>query len=154
MSWETSFEGLSDYYPGSSQKRTREDQLPTPPPQPEASWSDSPRIYSFNGVDYEFFSIGDLAMALGKSAVTIRAWESQGYIPTSLRGPSEHPSKRHRIYTRPQVEGLVRIAEQEGILGEARPRIGKTRFRELALDLFLQLAEQPLSGATSPEGTA
>lgn len=154
MSWETSFEGLSDYYPGSSQKRTPEPSGPTRPPEPETSWSDSPRIYSFDGVDYEFFSIGDLALALGKSAVTIRAWESRGYIPTSLRGPSEHPSKRHRIYTRPQVEGLVRIAEEEGILGEARPRIEKTRFQERALDLFLELATQHLSGATSLEGAA
>ena len=118
-------------------------------------WHVKPRVYEVDGISYEFFSIGDLAAALGKATVTIRYWEYQGFIPKpTLRAPSAHVSKRHRLYTRPQIEGIVRIAAEEGILEEARPRIEKTRFQEKVLDLFLALAKDPLSGATPVEGAA
>lgn len=101
-----------------------------------------------DGVDYEFFSIGDLATALNRRPVTIRYWESAGYIPvTDLRSPSTYPSKRHRIYSRAQIEGIILIARHERILDEARPRIGETQFQQKVLDLFVELAKLPLYGA-------
>ncbi|MFE9834058.1 hypothetical protein ACFYP4_02745 [Streptomyces sp. NPDC005551] len=154
MSWEQSFQELADYYPGSSKRI----EAAAPKPKataPEPHWSDHPRVYSVDGKDYEFFTVRDLAAALQKAPVTIRLWESQGYLPMPLRGPSEHPSKRHRIYTRPQIEGIVRIAHEVGIFGQARPRVSETDFREKVLDLFLELARtRPLSGAVLLEEAA
>lgn len=149
MGWEEQFSELAeDYYPGSSKKISRP-QAESAESAPEASndWSSNPRTYVVDGNEYEFFSIGDLAAALDRRPGTIRLWERQGYIPEGIRSPSVHEGKRQRIYTRPQIEGIVRIAAEVGILGEARPRIEKTRFRELVLDLFLDLAKKPLSGA-------
>ncbi|MFD4858454.1 hypothetical protein [Streptomyces atratus] len=149
MGWEDQFSELADeYYPGSSKKisRTRPE-LVEPSAETGVDWSSNPRTYVVDGHEYEFFSIGDLAAALNRRPGTIRLWERQGYIPEGLRSPSAHQEKRQRIYTRPQIEGIIRIAAEVGILGEARPRIEKTRFRELVLDLFLDLAKKPLSGA-------
>ncbi|MFH9606838.1 MerR family transcriptional regulator [Streptomyces sp. NPDC017448] len=147
MDWERNFSTLAEeYYPGSSKKIGRPRSEP-PLRTPENDWSSSPRIYSVDGVDYEFFSIGDLAAALNRRPGTIRLWERQGHIPRGMRSPSSHTDKRQRIYTRPQVEGIRRIAEETGILHEARPRIEQTNFRSLVLDLFLALARQPLNGA-------
>lgn len=150
MTWEDRFSALAeDYYPGSSKKIAKP--LRAVPDTAELpvnnDWSASPRTYVVNGVEYEFFSIGDLAAALDRRPGTIRLWERQGFIPEGLRSPSTHEGKRQRIYTRPQIEGIVRIAAEEGILGEARPRIDKTAFKERVLDLFLELARKPLSGA-------
>lgn len=146
MTWESQF-GSGDFYPGSS-KRIEAPAVAEPADDDSASWDSSPRIYTVDGADYEFFSIGDLAAALNRKPVTIRRWEALGYIPvTNLRSPSEHVSKRHRIYTRPLVEGIVRIANEERILHEARPRIEATQFRDKVLKLFVKLSTAPLYGA-------
>ncbi|MFJ1700374.1 hypothetical protein ACIOHC_35885 [Streptomyces sp. NPDC088252] len=149
MGWEDSFSELAEeYYPGSSKKIARSSSGPPDAAiAPTNDWAANPRTYVVDGNEYEFFSIGDLAAALDRRPGTIRLWERQGYIPEGIRSPSAHAEKRQRIYTRPQIEGIIRIAAEVGILGEARPRIEKTRFRELVLDLFLELAKKPLSGA-------
>lgn len=147
MKWENRFNDLPDYYPGSSKKIPRVGPCVASTPAEDAAWDADPRTYEFRGVEYEFFSIGDLARALQKSPVTIRLWESRGFIPTPLRAPSEFPDKRQRIYSRAQVEGIVRIAAEEGILHGARPKIGQTKFQERVLDLFLELAKRPANGA-------
>lgn len=152
MSWDKDFAALGDYYPGSS-KRRENPQAEKPPDPPGILWDASPRIYTIDGVSYEFFSIGDLATALNRKPVTIRLWEHDGIIPViNLRSPSEHVSKRHRIYTRPIIEGLIRIAEDEKILHVARPRIKDTQFREKTLELFIELSRKPLYGAVVLDG--
>lgn len=153
MTWEDDFADLGEFYPGSSHRIPK----PEPPEEkPSASqeWDSSPRIYTVAGVDYEFFSIGDLAVALHKKSVTIRMWESAGYLPVAadLRGPSLHVGKRHRIYTRPLIEGVVRIAAEEGILGKSRPRIKSTQFKEKLIKLFAELGKLPLYGAVPLDG--
>lgn len=152
--WEDDFSDIAEeYFPGSSRKITASS-TKTPAKEETHTWDASPRKYAWNETIYEFFSVGHLAMALQKSAVTIRLWESQGYIPQTQRAPSEHPSKRQRIYSRAQIEGIVRIAAEEGILGEARPRLDRTRFKERVLDLFIELAHKPLNGAVPLEEAA
>jgi hypothetical protein len=149
VSWETGFEELAEYYPGSSKKIQRNVSSDAQERQPDTpAWDLKPRrLYELNGIKYEVFSIGDLAVALEKRPVTIRLWETKGFIPTTMRAPSNHQEKRQRIYSRAQIEGIVRIAQEEGILHQAKPRVEKTNFKEKVLDLFLELAELPMYGA-------
>src|ERR1700759_2548461 len=52
-----------------------------------------------NGEDMEFFMIGQVAAALGRSAVTLRRWEAQGIIPRSgYTKPSADPRGKRRLY--------------------------------------------------------
>lgn len=148
MSWEDEFAELGDYYPGSS-KRIQKNPPPEPAPPPaDVGWDAKPRKGSRDGRDYEFFAIRHLAAALGVQPVTVRLWETKGIIPLSgQRSESTFPQKRHRLYTRPQIEGIARIAEQEGILYQARPRIKETNFTLRVLDLFIEIAKLPYNGA-------
>jgi hypothetical protein len=152
--WERDFAGLAEeYFPGSSQKISQAADTPKKPVQEDdsTSWADSPRRYLFEGRYYEFYSIGDLARALQKSPVTIRLWESQGFIPMPRRADAVDPDKEQRIYSRAQIEGIVEIAKEEGIFGVARPRLSQTRFAERVAALFLYLSRLPCDGAVLVE---
>lgn len=77
------------------------------------------KFYMIKGESIELFSIGDLALALSKRPVTIRMWESKGWIPkANWRSPAPKgemipnvQAKGRRLYTRQQVELLVKAAE-------------------------------------------
>ncbi len=78
------------------------------------------KVYRLKGEDVELFSIGDLAGILGKKPVTIRMWESKGWIPrANWRSPAPkgeqipgRPVKGRRLYTRPQVELLYKASQK------------------------------------------
>lgn len=150
MTWENDFTALGDeYYPGSSKKIKKTE--PPPQPPPAESWDAHPRRYQVGPDEYEFFTIGDLAAALHRATVTIRHWEDAGILPVvpELRSPSTHPGKRHRIYSRPLVEGIVRIATEEGLLYpySGRRKIADTGFKQKIHVLFRELSLSPLYGA-------
>lgn len=73
------------------------------------------KTYRINGVDREFFTIGEVARALGKQPVTLRMWENRGWIPrVKYRTPAPanqqlpgKPSKGRRLYSKEQVEFLL-----------------------------------------------
>jgi hypothetical protein len=95
------------------------------------------------GVETEFFTVGDLAKALGRQPVTIRKWEREGVIPKSTYqspGKDGDVRGRRRLYIREQVEGMVRIAHEEGVLVSHQKPIKGTRFTERVVDLFKALA--------------
>lgn len=77
------------------------------------------RVYRIKGEDVELFTIGDLAAAINKRPVTIRMWESKGWIPrANWRSPAPQgeqipgkPAKGRRLYTRKQVELLALAAD-------------------------------------------
>lgn len=103
------------------------------------SWDEKPRKYVVNGVETEFFTVGQLARALGREAVTIRKWEREGTIPVAIfqvPGKEGDTRGRRRLYTRAQVEGLVRIAHEEGVLHERRRSFAATEFKARVLELF------------------
>lgn len=133
-------ENWTMYYPGSRHKIEvpggQVDSLNTP------RWDDNPKVYKVKGVDTEFFTIGQLGMALGgRKPVTIRKWETQGIIPKpTFRKPSEDPRGQRRLYSRAQVEGLVKIAEEEGVLMMHSKPIAKTNFTKRAIALFKELS--------------
>jgi hypothetical protein len=107
-----------------------------------AQWDLKPYIFTVKGKEMEFFPIGALALALGgRSTVTLRAWEKEGTLPkTPYAKPSSDVRGRLRMYTRAMVEGLVRIAKEEGILyPDKGKRLSGTAFTAKAVELFRQL---------------
>jgi hypothetical protein len=136
--WEEEFRKV-DYYPGSSTKINKQSVERVYVPS-EDGWDSHPRNYKLKGKDTDFFSLGDLAKALGRKPVTLRKWEAQGVIPKSTyQRPSEDPRGRRRLYTRPQIEGIVRIAREEGILKSHNKPIKNTAFTDKVVNLFKEL---------------
>jgi hypothetical protein len=134
-----------EYFPGSRHQIPRAQQGNTSnnPYVHEANWDDHPRIYKVGGEDVEFFTVGALAMALNRRAPTIRRWESEGIIPkASFNKPGVDGDQRgrRRLYTRAQVEGMVKIAEEEGILHNTYAAIAPTKFTERVIQLFRELS--------------
>lgn len=120
------FEALADeHYPGSRHRRRPAPEAPREA-QKAQSWDRTPKTFRYKGEDREFFMIGALAEALGKSEKTIRKWISQGVIPDApLRTPKipntlgsgrTQDGAGRRLWTRPQIEAIVAIAQEEGIL--------------------------------------
>lgn len=140
------FEEIAEeFYPGSSRK------IPTRHPnRPEdathhrhrvnGDWDDKPRIYKVNGLDVEFFTVGHLASALGRQPGTIRKWEREGLLPkATYRVPSQDPRGQRRLYTRAQVLGIVKIAQDEGVLISHAKPIKNTQFTPRVIELFKNL---------------
>lgn len=120
------FGSLGNTYPGSRQQRRqpaanieeiREE-------EPTLSWDKNPKHYVVKGVSYEFFTIGHLAKALGKSTITIRDWEREGWLPQAKyrTAPRGKAKAGLRLYSRAQIEGIIRIAKEEGLLDTDRIR--------------------------------
>jgi DNA-binding transcriptional MerR regulator len=102
-------------------------------------WDAKPFVFLVGGVELSFFSIGQLGKALGnRSAVTLRKWERDGILPRSpFTKPSDDPRGRRRMYTRGMVEGLIRIAKEEGVfLPDKGKRLSETNFAIKAQQLF------------------
>lgn len=126
------------YYPGSKQLR-RAVAPPTVAVQGDSTWDARPVIKTVRGQQVELFTIGQLGEALGgRAAVTMRLWERNGVIPTArIRLKNKNGVGGRRYYTRPQVEGIQRIAQEEGLL-EPRARLSP-RFTERVVQLFRDL---------------
>lgn len=111
------------------------------PRRPEAApfWAAHPKKLFRRGQPVDGYYIGALAAALDKSTFTIRRWEREGIIPpTPLIFPVRGGAPR-RIYLRDQIEGIVRIAEQEGILQRKPPDIDATNFTDRVHRLYSQV---------------
>jgi hypothetical protein len=135
------------YYPGSTRPLVRHpNRLNTEAAQSAAdpgAWDAKPRKYVVAGAETEFFTVGDLAKALGRQPVTIRKWEREGVIPKSTYqspGKDGDVRGRRRLYTREQVEGMVRIAYEEGVLVSHQKPIKDTQFSARVIALFKALA--------------
>lgn len=130
-----------EFYPGSKMKR--QPPTPAPEPEPEFIWPKG-RVLAISGYEVECFTTGQLANLLGgRKAVTIRAWEAEGILPKSgyyVPGRDGDVRGRRRYYTRTQVEGVLDIAREEGVLyPSTKTSISKTRFTERVTELFLDL---------------
>lgn len=131
------FKALTEeHYPGSKQKR-REPAKKAEKRREEERWDKNPRKLKVNGEDHEFFGIGALAKALNRKPVTIKMWETKGYIPLARFRTAVEGGKGHRLYTRRQIEGLQEIAREEGLLINDRRRSpGDTAFPARAEKLW------------------
>lgn len=132
---------LDGYYPGSREKRQVNHVEADEPLDLGTPW-----VLKVQGVDVEFYPISSLAAALNRTTGTIRMWEGTGLIPTSgwsKPGRDRDPRGKRRLWTRAQIEGVVQIAREEGVLFPG-PRINvtRTRFTERVTALFEQLRKE------------
>lgn len=73
------------------------------------------KMMKVNGIERQFFTVGELAKALNRRPVTIRMWESKGWIPKAkYRTPAPKSEqipgkavKGRRLYSLEQVEFLL-----------------------------------------------
>lgn len=129
-------------YPGSNSEIGKR-------PEPELVDWGKPRVFNVGGVPVEFYTVGQLAAALNRSPVTIRKWERLGYLPVAqFRTPGNVRQKARRIYTRAQLEVIVQIAYDEGLMdgkldqhGILHPKkgIAETQFPQRVADAFRRL---------------
>lgn len=133
-------------YPGKREPLLRQQQSAKTGPKDIEAWDMRPRTYKFRGVDVEFFTIQHVARALNRSARSIRDWEKAEIIPpATYRSPtprrgSDVKAVGDRLWTRAQVEAMVRAAQEEGILDGKAPT--KT-FTRKVIAAFLALQEHP-----------
>lgn len=121
----TGFEDLD--YPGRRKPKNRGEAATAPPPR--AAWDAKPLIYNVDGKAQEFFIIGHLAKALDYSVQSIRAWEDKGLLPRSpYRSPRTarpvaggRSNKGKRLWTREQIEGIVRLANKHKVILNKKP---------------------------------
>jgi hypothetical protein len=79
--------------------------------------------YQVRGERVAFYTVGEVAKALGRNPGTLRMWESKGVIPVPKfrTSPPEgsqipgKPSKGRRLYSRTQVELLLYAVEHFGL---------------------------------------
>lgn len=117
--WMSAFDGLD--YPGRKKPVNRETKKKE---EKSADWHEKPVKFMVGGVQREFYTIGHLAAALGYSVQSIRAWENARLLPRSrYRAPAPkksgspaHITKGKRLWTREQIEGILRIADEEGVI--------------------------------------
>lgn len=142
---EASGETLPEFYPGSRKPLVRHpnrhhDAEERPDPD---RWDAKPQVHKIAGEATELFTVGQLAQALGRRPVTIRTWERNKTLPNAtvqLPGRNQDVRGRRRLYTRAQIEGLVKIAQEEGLLNGDRRSIRATDFTRRSFDLFRGLA--------------
>jgi hypothetical protein len=142
----STFEELRDW-PGKKRPVNRPEASATVEPEGYDGWDKKPVVYVYGGTSREFFTIGHLADALGRSPVTIRSWESKGALPKSpYRSPRPRgeslpgkESKGKRLWTRAQIEGIIRIARDEQVIFNNKPPT--QRFTQRVADLFRELIQ-------------
>ncbi|MFK0015777.1 hypothetical protein [Streptomyces sp. NPDC091027] len=156
--WDSEFASIAQpatqFYPGSSRRirptrapvRSQADLRAVPDDYDDSPdrWDAKPQVKPYRGSYMEFFGIGDLAKALRRDSVTIRKWEANGVIPKATFAISGKTTNgNRRLYTREQIEAMVRIAEEEGLFdGDPRGiRITDTHFTQRVKDAFQALKE-------------
>jgi hypothetical protein len=98
------------------------------PPRPGAGderpvWANHPKRLHFRGEIREFYGIGALAQALGRSSNSIRRWEAEGILPRApWRSGSGDFRGRRRLFPQELIQEIVEIAQEEGVTGRKLPR--------------------------------
>lgn len=98
-------------WPGGTPPRNRQPKQEDPSEYNGAK----PKSYRINGIDMKMFTVGQLALAVDRKAVTIRSWEKNGIIPrATYRTPAPagpqlpgKPSKGRRLYSQAQVDLIL-----------------------------------------------
>lgn len=139
---------MTETYPGSSQP-LRSAQRRVDALKGSHGWDARPVRLEFKGQMTEFFTIGALAQALQRENSTLRDWETMGYLPRAPRRTGSNAPTRHgkrRLYLREEVEGLMKLADEEGLFkrgpgGQLSTRVADTGFPQRAQALFDAIKE-------------
>jgi hypothetical protein len=117
--------------------RTVPDRVPVPSRDDHRPvWAHRPRTLPHRPGE-EYFEIRILARALRRKSTTMRTWTTNGWLPKA-----RYRLHGRRLYTQAQIEGLVRIADEEGLLHDKRRNPASTHFPQRARELFAQLARE------------
>src|SRR5687767_12360287 len=116
-------------YPGKREPKMRSIKRSAPQRDDKPPWDENPVYYMVKGVRREFFTIRHLAAALDYSQQSIRAWENSQLLAKSpFRSPKPRKptiggrnTKGKRLWTREQIEGILRIAQEEGVILNKQP---------------------------------
>lgn len=132
------FAELGENYPGSTKKRRAVTGSAAPDSAEEDRWDSHPLMIEIDGVEHEFFQIGALAMALGRTSGTVRKWITNGVIPKARYRTSSPDAVRgsRRLWTRAQIEGITRIAREEGLMAHGPCYVSTTEFSARVFELF------------------
>lgn len=116
--------GLDEYYPNSKRKRRVKEEKVN---KKDSDWTINPIKKTLpNGRDMEFYTIGALAVALGRPLVTIRYWMKEGYLPAPsyrLGDKTDATGKEikgRRLYSRAQIDVAVELFGKAGALDKTR----------------------------------
>jgi hypothetical protein len=127
-------------YPGKRKPANRSTEAPQ---SVSADWDDQPLLLIYGGEAREWFTIRHLAAALDRKTVTIRSWERKGMMPqTPFRTPPPKntslpgAAKGRRLWTREQIEGILRIAKEEGVIVDQKQSPPTERFAVRVARLF------------------
>jgi hypothetical protein len=136
---EDMFSAIDEYYPGSKRKRKVVEQVPVKESEPQ-EWDSRPFVKTLpNGRDVEMFALGSLAKALGRPIVTVRTWETLGYLPSAPYRLGDRVDKNgdtrrgRRLYSRAMIEAAVEIFVRHGLLG--RDKIEWSAYQEVPQEL-------------------
>jgi hypothetical protein len=115
---------LDNFYPGSKRKRREIEVLEN---KREITWDLKPQIKPLpNGKDIELFTVGALALALGRPFITIRTWNQKGYLPTppyrlpTKKDKNGEDHKGRRLYSRAMIEATIALFAQFEVLHVSR----------------------------------
>ena len=121
---DTFLSDLDDYYPNSKRKRRVKEEKVN---KKDSDWTINPIKKTLpNGRDMEFYTIGALAVALGRPLVTIRYWMKEGYLPAPsyrLGDKTDATGKEikgRRLYSRAQIDVAVELFGKAGFLNKTR----------------------------------
>ena len=136
-------EDPSAAYPGKRKPKLRSIKRVAKEDKPP--WDANPVYYMVKGERMEFFTIRHLAAALDYSQQSIRAWENQSLLAKSpFRSPKPRKptiggrnTKGKRLWTRAQIEGILRIAKEEGVILNKKPPT--PRFARRVHQLFTEV---------------
>jgi len=100
------------------------------------TWDEKPKALYYNGVTTQFFTRRDLGMALNREPGTIRQLEDKGV----LCHPLVRNHRGHWLYTREQIEALIELAREEGVLD---PRYRKSFSERFIREAWRILKREP-----------
>ena len=128
MTNDPALKGFEDLdYPGRRKPLNRQPKKAAP--VETVLWDAKPVFYLVDGERREFFLIASVAKALDYSVQSIRAWEAQGLLPNSpYRSPRTRKpvaggrsTKGRRLWTREQIEGILRLAKKHKVILNRQP---------------------------------
>lgn len=113
-------------FPGSTKPKNRVDDVVVRTKKMDDPFSGIPKkTVMLKGQSVDLYTVGAAAKVLGRTASTLRKWESKGWIPSPTYRSSKSSGsssvnsteKGYRLYSREQVDTLLNALEQNNLHG-------------------------------------